>query len=765
MPDGTVYTDPVDGSYSVTLPTNATYSLTVRSDYPGYPNVAEEITVGADDMRHDIVVPVDAESCEATGYTYGYDGTSTDFADGMPDGWSVVDHSGSGHTWRFEQPGDFQNETGGEGGFAIAEGPGRDIPVLDSSLVSPVIDLTGHADPILRFRQDFDTIFGLAQADLSIDGGSSWETVVDQPDDVRGPNEQVVPIPQAAGEPDVRVRFHLSDAQHTERFWQVDDVFVGTRSCDPVDGGLVVGHVHDANTGTAVGGASVTRDGSDAVVRVATTPEDPDLGDGFFWTFSPVGEQRFTAVADEYSEHGVDVDVQPSAVTAVGFDLPAGQLSIEPADIEAQVRAGVETRRSVVLTNTGTAPAQVELRERDGQYEIPVAGPETDDERAAHTVHIAGDHSPLGFEGAGEASTVSMANSTASAPWVNLPRLPRPMMDSAVAEIDGTIYSAGGVDGFAIVADTVAYDPTEQTWSSVATLPEPRQAGASAVIDGKLYVVGGWDHNVRQSKTTFIYDPASDTWTSAAETPVGTAGAEAVVLDGQLYLVGGCTNACNRDDLQRYDPATDTWEQLADYPELVGHAACGAIDGQVYCAGGIRQGGEIWNMTYAYDPATDTWTRKADMPYRAWGAASTVSSDRLLVSGGVTPDGVTNEGYIYDAASDSWQSLPPAADAVYRAGSACGLIRVGGSELGGWVPVNTVAMLPTYGDCTPSDVPWLSADTTTVTLEPGESVNVRVFLGEGLTDGGVHAGGLWIKEDTPYLVYPIDVTLEAAPRR
>ena len=85
----------------------------------------------------------------------------------------------------------------------------------------------------------------LADVDVSIDGGTTWETVLHQTTDVAGPREDVLPLPMAAGEPDVQVRFHYYDATY-DWWWQVDDVFVGNRTCDPRRGGLVVGNVRGA---------------------------------------------------------------------------------------------------------------------------------------------------------------------------------------------------------------------------------------------------------------------------------------------------------------------------------------------------------------------------------------------------------------------------------------------------------------------------------------------------------------------------------------
>ena len=104
--------------------------------------------------------------------------------------------------------------------------------------------------PVLGFKQDYNNLGDSADVDVSVDGGATWATVLHQTTDVRGPREDVLPLPMAAGQPDVQFRFHHYDADY-DWWWEVDDVFIGNRTCDPVAGGLVVGNVRDATGPTA----------------------------------------------------------------------------------------------------------------------------------------------------------------------------------------------------------------------------------------------------------------------------------------------------------------------------------------------------------------------------------------------------------------------------------------------------------------------------------------------------------------------------------
>src|SRR5262249_39769694 len=59
-PGGPVWTNPVNGRYSLTLPANAAYKATIDPDLPGYQPVHETIALGSKGLVRNISVPVDA---------------------------------------------------------------------------------------------------------------------------------------------------------------------------------------------------------------------------------------------------------------------------------------------------------------------------------------------------------------------------------------------------------------------------------------------------------------------------------------------------------------------------------------------------------------------------------------------------------------------------------------------------------------------------------------------------------------------------------
>jgi hypothetical protein len=188
----------------------------------------------------------------------------------------------------------------------------------------------------------------------------------------------------------------------------------------------------------------------------------------------------------------------------------------------------------------------------------------------------------------------------------------------------------------------------------------------------------------------------------------------------------------------------------------------------VYCAGGTTIDVSVVH-TYVYDPGTNEWSRRASMPADLWGSAHAAANGRLLVSGGVIQNGagITNQGYAYDPAADTWAPLPNANEAVYRAGSACGLYVIGGAPTGLSPPIARAEVLPGFTDCTPAaDVPWLSESTNQATIQPGGHATVTLTIDPGvasITQPGTYTASLLLTSDTPYAIPRLDVTAAVKP--
>ncbi|MFU8852034.1 carboxypeptidase regulatory-like domain-containing protein [Micromonospora sp. SL1-18] len=774
-PNGPVFTDPFTGRYQVDLPVDAAYTLHVSPvDMPGY--VTSTLTATIDpqptgrpsDVQLDVPLQADPALCTAPGYAYRYHGANADFEGwgATPhSGWQVTDDAGTGKTWTFNDPGGKGNLTGGSGDFAIIDGwyhPGQQ----DTSLISPAVDLSGEANPVIGFDTDYDA-WGEQTADvyLSLDSGDTWTSVWHaSTKNVRGHVE--IPLPQAAGKSGVQVRLRYQGKY--DNWWQLDNVFVGSRSCDAIPGGLVTGFVRDDNTGGPVIGATVTSGTDSAAIAISqATADDAQLADGFYWLFVPAtGSAPMTVTGRNYADSTASVRVEDDRVVRRDWRLAAGHLTVHQTKLSISTAPGRATSRQVRLTNDGTRPLHVSLVEQDRGY-TPAGGKHQPAGPQAPLMRVKTETSVAAMRGAARPATaVAPQATTGGTAWTNLPDYPALIMDNLVADNDGTVYSVGGTGDEAVTAKGHAYDPQAKAWKPIADLPEPREAPVGAFVNGRLLVVGGWS-TVGITSTTYSYDPGSNSWSRKADLPITMSAGAAASVNGKLYVVGGCTtDGCipASKGTFRYDSGSDTWTRLADYPESVAFLACAPAGDGLVCAGGIDPSkgwsGEPTNTTYQYFPDSDTWVRVAYMPYYTWGMAYAGMGGKLQVIGGVVSGSITNQAVEFDPATGTWSALPNANNAQYRGGAACGLYQVGGSSYS-FNATPLVQQLSGYDSCLHgSDVGWLSVDRTQLTVPAGRSVTVTVAVDAPAVAGlGEYDGRLAITTDTPYPTEPIRVAM------
>jgi hypothetical protein len=221
-----VQSDPATGAYSVELPGNTVYRMTLTS--PGYLPTQVSVSVGDGDTTFDPALPVDAVACTAPGYRTAYEQVAlseTFDATTAPVGWTVTPG------WRFDDPRSRGNKTGGTGGFAIADNQAG--IVSQAKLNAPAISVAGLSNPYVRFRSDV-THAGNAQYHLMVttapaDVDNQWRFLHSVRDKGIWHDWVEVPLTGLGDPSNVRLRF-LTNGSVTS-VWQVDDVVLGNRSC------------------------------------------------------------------------------------------------------------------------------------------------------------------------------------------------------------------------------------------------------------------------------------------------------------------------------------------------------------------------------------------------------------------------------------------------------------------------------------------------------------------------------------------------------
>nr|WP_261994700.1 carboxypeptidase regulatory-like domain-containing protein [Streptomyces sp. me109] len=759
---GSVWTDPVTGSYSLDLPEGHTYTLHVATASTGYRAVTKKVDVGGSDQTVGFQVPVDSWATSTPGYQVHDTGATEPFdaTDAPPTGWSVVNAEGTEGGWQFDDPSNRGNGTGGDGAFAIADSDHfGGAATQDTSLVTPVYDFTGKDDPELAFNTQYQQFNNqTAEVEATEDGGKTWTKVWTAGSSIFPGQRITVPLTDFAGKSAVRLRFHF--ASHFGWWWSVDNVFIGDRAVTPTPGALVVGTVSDANTSTGVVGATVTsQDKPTEQAASVATPDDPNLSDGYYSLFSTTfGSHSFTAARSKYSSQSKAVKVGADNAVAADFTLKAGNITVTPGSVAATVAWGGSKTQNLTVKNTGGAPATVKLGEQSGAF--------TQQGEGAALRTVKGEFTPLSSKAHAKSGTAGPAAVPADGPWQTAPDFPGAIMDNAVSAQDGKVYSAFGFTGTADSKDMYVLDPVAGGWTKLASASDTREDPAHGFIDGKFYAVGGWAASGNPDAKLEIYDPGSDSWTTGASAPKPYAGSGSAVLDGKLYMVGGCgADSCGTTDASVYDPKSDSWSAIAAYPEPISWQACGAVDDLLYCAGGLGSGNSDVSHTYVYDPGADSWSPLADMPAPQWGSAYTAANGQLLLAGGVGNNALTNRSQAFDPKAGTWSALPNPTVPTYRGGGAPGFYKVGGGTAPS-TPTSKAELLPGYDQTGSGDITWLGESTDQFTLQPGAKATVTVSLDASVpevTQPGDFTAALTVGTDTPYSVPRVPVSLHVNP--
>jgi hypothetical protein len=392
-PDNDAWDDPVSGAYQISLAGGITYTLQVGAWAPGYlPQIIVLAPLQAD-LHQDFNLEVDASTCVAPGYQAGFKGVSQGFDGGTtPTDWSLPHAAGTTVDWSFDNPGGRANQTGGTGGFAILDSDFAGSINVDASMQTPKFDASSQSSLGLDFRYDFyafpDSQAETADVDVSIDGGASWTNVWRRSAvSDRGPKQARLDLSSlSANQPDVRVRFHYYNANY-QWWWQVDDVRLGTFSCNPLPGGLAVGLISDANTGSALLGSQVVNQSGSSTLAALTT--DPNLAGAFYTFFSPVGSQVFTATqTGGYGAVNHMLNIQLDKATRQDFALPAGWLHADPVSFNLQAFSGYTATHPLTLTNQGGLQAAFNLVSVNASPSVPFSANFAPAVRRASPAHL-----------------------------------------------------------------------------------------------------------------------------------------------------------------------------------------------------------------------------------------------------------------------------------------------------------------------------------------------------------------------------------------
>lgn len=707
-----IWTDPVTGEYSISLPEGIIYTFEAQAFGPGYLSSAVEVGPLTGDLILDIPLDVDEFSCSAPGYEIAF--TPLFVSDFEADNGGLVPSGTTSWSWGVPSSGpggaysgDRVWATNLSGEYSIDE---------YGDLTLPPVDLSAYAGqtPVITWWQWLQTepTYDFASLEVSKDGGGIWTTAygpVDGNVDLEWAKDLLI-LDSSYAVADFMARFHFtSDHIITAPGWYLDDVGVGLGSCEPLAGGLVVGNVYDDNTSLGLNGAAVTNDSGRTTTSQAT-PLDTGIPDGFYTLFSPAGSHVFTAtMGGGYQAVEETVSVPLNDTIQGDFDLPAGWLLRDPLSLDISLEMGTTATLPLTVTNQGGIQASFEIIELDkgvvpmGPFEEPsfVVKP---------------------FKG--------------SLPTTERLKLPDPPYAAPLEAGDvirswtptGVLNAWGlAYDGF---DDTLWLSSTAPSWGGDDTIYEFTPQGVSTGrshphtaphIIGPVDMAYNWNTgmlwvmNVNPGVANCIYevDPASG-------------------YTGEVICPGGGSGFASSQRGLAYDPSTDTW------------FAGGWLDLMVYRFDSL---GNILNSVntglpisgLAYNPETEhLFAMLNDSPnliYVLDAADNYAILGQFSVSQGFGP--YSGAGLEFDCEGNLW-AVDQDVNTVYQFESGEG------------------ATL-----CT-RDVSWLSETPSAATLpSPGEQV-VEVDFDSSVPEvdqPGIYHAQLKFIEDTPYDLVNVPVTM------
>ena len=264
--------------------------------------------------------------------------------------------------------------------------------------------------------------------------------------------------------------------------------------------------------------------------------------------------------------------------------------------------------------------------------------------------------------------------------WEVLSPLPGSNHDIFSVEVDGRLYTAGGVTvGWGYPArhhwfdELWEYDSATQVWGVAGKLQEDLCYNGIAALGGDVWVVGGAvnvDETRVSTATVQIYDPRTGAWrlgpplNEARQEPV------AVTAGNRVYAIGGASDystpmtsvesigsgesqwrmepalpepmrqfagavldgviyCISKDDAFSYDAQAGSWSELPRLWDMPQAAQVAAHDGEIWVLGGVGT-----KRTFRYDPKEGSWRPGPPLPTeQSWGSASDLNG-RLIVAGG-----------------------------------------------------------------------------------------------------------------------------------
>ncbi|PKP05440.1 MAG: hypothetical protein CVU11_00620, partial [Bacteroidetes bacterium HGW-Bacteroidetes-6] len=149
----------------------------------------------------------------------------------LPTGWTNTNIQGAA-VWTFRSIPSFSGFSGGNYAVFDDNALGAGVIPNEAALTSRSVNCSGRTSIFLSYYTYWFAVeFTHGYVEVSNDGGTTWNTVVDYENTTVGslaaPSKEVIDISAlAANQTDVRVRFRYTDGSQAGRYWYIDDVVI-----------------------------------------------------------------------------------------------------------------------------------------------------------------------------------------------------------------------------------------------------------------------------------------------------------------------------------------------------------------------------------------------------------------------------------------------------------------------------------------------------------------------------------------------------------
>jgi hypothetical protein len=395
-PGGPVFTNPVTGAYSVGL-VNGSYTFSITAMSGGYTVFSQPVVVSAAAVQN-IALAVNADTCSAPGYqsipgsVISSDGFDSSVAPAFSSDWGVVDVNLTAGNWA--------TSTASSHPTGIAPHSALNMAVFNSYTATADnstrlyrtsgINLSAQTSgevSIWMYHENGYTSLDTLQIQVSTDAGSTWNNVgapVPRYNGASGWAKHTVNIDAYTGTGMTDVRIGLLGMSKYGNDIHIDDFAVSTATqCNPIaSGGLVIGAVKDANTGTVISTATVKDAALNSAVMIDSSADHARPAK-MYVIGQAAGSRTLTAAAPLYGTDSVTRTVNAGGTVGQDFQLATGKFAANPTSLTFTVTKDAPTASiPLSLVNSGGLFATYEVFALPGVYTPSVpTGPFADNTR------------------------------------------------------------------------------------------------------------------------------------------------------------------------------------------------------------------------------------------------------------------------------------------------------------------------------------------------------------------------------------------------